>query len=130
MIGLYWLLNAFPLLVELGIEIYALSINTIVYNAVGNTLMWIWILILRQAYLLCINIIYINKHMITYKTGIICMLDVIIASVGIMVVFHKMQYGVFIGDVPGELYFLLIIIPFIIVLIGMGIFYSIKGRQK
>lgn len=130
MIGLYWLLNAFPLLVELGIEIYALSINTIVYNAVGNTLMWIWILILRQVYLLCINIIYINKHMITYKTGIICMLGVIIASVGIMVVFHKMQYGVFIGDVPGELYFLMIIIPSIIVLIGMGIFYSIKGRQK
>lgn len=57
---MYWFLNCLPLIIELSIEIYALYIP-IRYNAMENNLMWLWILIVRQIYLLIINIIFINR---------------------------------------------------------------------
>ena len=121
---MYWFLNCLPLIIELSIEIYALYIP-IRYNAMENNLMWLWILIVRQIYLLIINIIFINRKKIIFPVGILCMLGVITISVGMMLVFHKIQYGEFIGDVPSGIYGLLLGIPTVIVIIAMSIYYFI-----
>lgn len=63
---MYWFLNCLPLIIELSIEIYALYIP-IRYNAMENNLMWLWILIVRQIYLLIINIIFINRKKLYFQ---------------------------------------------------------------
>ena len=126
---MYWFLNCLPLIIELSIEIYALYIP-IRYNAMENNLMWLWILIVRQIYLLIINIIFINRKKIILPVGMLCMLGVITISVGMMLVFHKIQYGEFIGDVPSGIYGLLLGIPTVIVIIAMSIYYFIKVKSS
>ena len=126
---MYWFLNCLPLIIELSIEIYALYIP-IRYNAMENNLMWLWILIVRQIYLLIINIIFINRKKIIFSFGILCILGVITISVGMMLVFHKIQYGEFIGDVPSGIYGLLLGIPTVIVIIAMSIYYFIKVKSS
>ena len=79
-------------------------------------------------YLLVINIIYIVHKSVSYISSIICMLATILLNVLVLLVCHKMKYGVFIGDVPEGVYYVLIIVPSIIVLIGIVGFYFVKGR--
>ena len=123
---MYWILSCMPLIVELILNIYSLRCEALTYNSTLNILMWFWILILRQIYLLCVNIIYIHKRVITYKMGAITMFSTIVISVMLLLLFHKIQYGVFIGDVPEGIYYLLIGIPTMIILIGMAIMYFFR----
>ena len=125
---MYWILNFIPILAQMYICITAIFAH-INYNF-DVTLYVLLNLLGIPIYLLIINIVYLTHKSISYTSSIICMLATILLNILVLLVGHKIKYGVFIGDVPGELYLLLIIIPFIIVLIGMGIFYSIKGRQK
>lgn len=127
---MYWFLNCLPLIIELSKEIYVLYTVPIRYNAMENNLMWLWILIVRQIYLLIINIIFINRKKIIFPVGILCMLGVITISVGMMLVFHKIQYGEFIGDVPSGIYGLLLGVPTVIVIIAMSFYYFIKVKSS
>lgn len=58
------------------------------------------------------------------------MLGVITISVGMMLVFHKIQYGEFIGDVPSGIYGLLLGVPTTIVIIAMSIYHLIKVKSS
>ena len=58
------------------------------------------------------------------------MLGLIVISVGLMLGFHKARYGVFIGDVPEEIYCFLIVVPSIIVFAGVAIYGIGVGIYK
>lgn len=129
---MYWFLNYLPLVIDCVIEIYSIFQKICgfryEYNHMSTIVMFLWLLILSPIYLLCINFNYINKKSITYAMSIICMVSVIIARVVVTIISHKIKWGTFIGDVPEGIYYLLIIVPLIIVLIGMSIFYFVKDR--
>ena len=88
--------------------------------------MWGWALLGRQIYLLLINYIYIIRYAVTYVTGLLSAICIICLNVGGILILHKIEYGVFIGDVPEGIYYLLIGIPTVIIVIGMGIMYFIR----
>ena len=123
----YWILNFFPVLVQMYICITAIFAH-INYNF-DATLYASLNLIGIPIYLLIINIVYLVHKSISYTSSIICMLATILLNVLVLLVGHKIKYGVFIGDVPEGIYYVLIIIPSIIVLIGIVIFYFVNGRQ-
>ncbi len=123
---MYWVLMCLPLLIQTCIQIvpditnYSFNFDVGLYF--GSNLLGLPI------YLLIINIIYIIYKNISYKSSIMCMLAAILLNVLILLISHKIKSGVFLGDVPEGIVYLLIIIPAIIVLIGMVIFYFVKGR--
>ena len=125
-IFMYWILNCLPLIAEVIIDIYYLLNKTQSFNPTLTTMMWFWVLILRQIYLLCINIFYIHRRIVSYQKSIVTMLCVIITSVFLTLLLHKLEWGVFIGDVPEGIYLLLVCIPSVIVIIGISIYYFIK----
>ncbi len=118
---LYTWLSVFPLMVEVVLQVVYLFIGTPAYSPVVNTIAWAWMLIGRQIYLLCINLYYVCKGRVSYIRSMVSMVGIIVLSVGLMLGFHKMQYGTFMGDVPGGVYCLLIIIPSIVVFAGVAI---------
>lgn len=122
----YWILNFFPVLAQMYICTTAIFAH-INYNF-DVTLYASLNLIGIPIYLLIINIVYLVHKSISYTSSIICMLATILFNVLVLLVFHKIKYGVFIGDVPEGIYYVLIIIPSIIVLIGIVVFYFVKGR--
>lgn len=123
---MYWLLSCIPLFIQIGIQIIpevsksSLNFNFGVYMVIN--------LLIIPIYLLIISWIYIRKMTISYTLSIICMLSVVLLNVLVLLVSHKMKHGVFIGDVPEGIYYLLIIVPSVIVLIGVAIFYLIKHK--
>lgn len=123
---MYWILNFIPILAQMYICITAIFAH-INYNF-DVTLYALLNLLGIPIYLLIINIVYLTHKSISYTSSIICMLATILLNVLVLLVGHKIKYGVFIGDVPEGIYYLLIIVPLIIVLIGIVIFYFVKGR--
>lgn len=123
---MYWVLICAPLIIELILSIHSLIIKPLVYSSIINYSIWIWVLLGRQIYLLLINYIYIKRHTITYAIGLLSAIFVICLSVGNILILHKIKYGVFIGDVPEGIYYLLMCIPIIVVLIGMAIMYFFR----
>ncbi len=126
--NVYWILSAFPLVLETGWGIYSLCVETR-NSSLGIVLLLVWLLIIMPMYLLLVNIIYINKKFVTYTLGIICMFGIIVLGNGIIMLHHKIQFGTFIGDVPEGLYFLFIGIPTAVVVTGIIIYYFIKSRN-
>lgn len=122
----YWILNFIPVLAQMYICITAIFAH-INYNF-DVTLYALLNLLGIPIYLLIINIVYLVHKSISYTSSIICMLATIILNVLVLLVGHKIKYGVFVGDVPEGIYYVLIIIPSIIVLIGIVIFYFVKSR--
>ena len=122
----YWILNFIPVLAQIYICITAIFAH-INYNF-DVTLYALLNLLGIPIYLLIINIVYLGHKSISYTSSIICMLATIILNVLVLLVGHKIKYGVFVGDVPEAIYYVLIIIPSIIVLIGIVIFYFVKSR--
>ena len=120
---MYWMLICLPLIIEVIGGVYSLH-NPIV----ANRLIWIWVLIGRPSYLLLVNYLYIKQQKITYIIGLLSVICIICLSVGVILLSHKIKYGVFIGDVPEGIYYLLIGIPTIIILIGMGIIYFLRKK--
>ena len=54
------------------------------------------------------------------------MFSAVILNTVVILVTHKIQTGYYIGDVPEGIYYLLIGIPIVIIVIGMGIVYFIR----
>ena len=127
---MYIILSALSLLPEVALQVVYLFIGIPVYSPVGSTIILAWILVVRQIYLLCVNLFYVRKEKISLLRGVLYMLWPIVISVGLMLGFHKMQYGVFIGDVPEQLYCFLIIAPSIIVFAGVAIYAIGVGIDK
>lgn len=123
---MYWVLNFIPILVQMYIYITAIFTH-INYDFNFATYALLNLLGI-PIYLLIINIVYLMRKSISYRSSIICMLATILLNVLVLLISHKIKYGVFIGDVPEGIYYVLIIIPSIIVLIGIVIFYFVKGR--
>lgn len=123
---MYWVLMCLPLLIQTCIQIvpsitnYSFNFDVGLYF--GSNLLGIPI------YLLIINIIYLKFKNISYTSSIMCMLATILLNVLILLISHKIKSGAFLGDIPEGIVYLLIIIPSIIVLIGIVIFYFVKGR--
>lgn len=118
---MYWMLICLPLIIEVIVGIYSLHVPVVV-----NGLIWIWVLLGRQSYFLLINYVYIKQQKITYIIGLLSVICIICLSVGTILLLHKIKYGVFIGDVPEGIYYLLIGIPTMIILIGMAIMYFFR----
>ena len=127
---MYIILSALSLLPEAALQVVYLFIGIPVYGPVGSTIILAWILVGRQIYLLCVNLFYVRKEKISLLRGILYMLGPIVISVGLMLGFHKMQYGFFIGDVPEQLYCFLIIAPSLIVFAGVAIYAIGVGIDK
>ena len=127
---MYILLSAWPLILEAVLQAAYLLIGTPAYSPAVNTMAWAWILVGRQIYLLCVNLFYVRKKKISLLRGVLYMLGLIVISVGLMLGFHKARYGVFIGDVPEEIYCFLIVVPSIIVFAGVAIYGIGVGIYK
>ena len=127
---MYIILSALSLLPEVVLQVVYLFIGTPVYSPVVSTIIWAWMLVVRQIYLLCVNLFYVYKKKISLTRSILYMLGLIVISVGLMLGFHKMQYGVFIGDVPEQLYCFLIVAPSILVFAGVAIYAIGVGTYK
>lgn len=136
---MYWILNCLPLLIECVVNIYSIFqkfynlgfySSEYIYEHTSTIIMFLEILILSPIYLLCINFIYINKKLVTYKMSIICMISVIIVRVAIMMLSHKIKWGTFIGDVPMDIYYIFIIVPSVIVGLGIVIYYFVKTNNE
>ncbi len=119
---MYLLLSILPLVPEVVLDVVYLFVGTPIYSPAVSTLVNIWMLLGRQICLLCINLYYVRKGTISRFKSAICMLGVIVASVCLMLVFHKIQYGVFVGDVPEDVYWFLIIVPSLVLLAGIAIY--------
>lgn len=96
------------------------------YNGFALGVAIIVYLFVQPLYLLIINILFIYKKSISYVASIIYMFSVIIFNVLCTIIVHKIQTGYFIGDVPEELYYLMVGIPVLIIIVGMGITFLIK----
>lgn len=123
---MYWLLTFAPFIIEMMLGVYSLMEPSTHYSPIVDCAMWGWVLLGRQIYLLLINYIYIKRHVVTYVTGLLSAICIICLNIGGILILHKIEYGVFIGDVPGGIYFLLAGIPAVIIVIGMGIMYFIR----
>lgn len=126
MIVLYWLLNYAPIFLQ--IILFGVSLNIKIDFNINFGVYAIINLFVFPVYLLLVNAIYINKKMLSFTKGISCMLSVIILNIILILITHKIQTGYFIGDVPEGIYYLLIGIPTIIILIGMGIIYFLRKK--
>ena len=123
---MYWLLNYAPIFLQ--IILFGVSLNIEINFNINFGVYAIINLFVFPVYLLLVNAIYINKRMLSFTKGISCMLSVIILNIILILITHKIQTGYFIGDVPEGIYYLLIGIPTIIILIGMGIIYFLRKK--
>ena len=123
---MYWLLTFAPFIIEMMLGVYSLMEPSTYCSPIVNCAMWGWALLGRQIYLLLINYIYIKRYAVTYVTGLLIAICIICLNVGGILILHKIEYGVFIGDVLEGIYYLLIGIPTVIIVIGMGIMYFIR----
>lgn len=80
----------------------------------------------QPLYLLIVNIPLINKKIVSYVSGMIYMFSVIVLNALITMIMHKIQTGYFLGDVPEGIYYLMIGIPSLIIMTGIGIVFLIK----
>lgn len=83
-------------------------------------------LFVQPLYLLIVNVPFIYKKSISYVASIIYMVSVIIFNILYTMIVHKIQTGYFIGDVPEGIYYLMVGIPALIIIVGMGIIFFIK----
>ena len=121
---MYWLLSSVPLILGVLSELYSILGGFSDFNNTRNTFVIIWVLLLSPIYLLIINSIYINRGVVTYLTGALYILSIIAVRVGIRLLFYKIQFGTFVGDVPEVIYYWLFGIPATISIIGMIILYT------
>ena len=83
-------------------------------------------LFLQPLYLLLANIPLICKKTLSYISSTMYMISAILFNVLYTIIIHKVKTGYFIGDVPGGVYFLMLCIPTVIILFGIGIVYLLK----
>lgn len=117
---MYYLLNYIPSILYI--------IDSMVPTKIGFGVFAIIYLFAQPLYLLIVNVPFVCKKSISYATSIICMLSVIIFNMLYTMVMHKIQTGYFIGDVPEQIYYLMFVVPALIILLGICIFYFIRNK--
>ena len=115
---MYYLLNYAPSILYIIVSMFSIKINFGVFAIIY--------LFAQPLYLLIVNILFIYKKSMSYVVSILCMLLVIVFNVLYTMLYNKIQYGYFIGDVPEGIYYLMIGIPTSIIIIGMGIVFLFK----
>lgn len=115
---MYYLLNYTPSILYIIDSMVSIKIDFGVFAIIY--------LFAQPLYLLIVNVPFVCKKSISYATSIICMLSVIIFNVLYTIIIHKIQTGYFIGDVPEGIYFLMIGVPALLIIVGMGIIFLIK----
>lgn len=123
---MYFVLNFSPIIVEIFYA--ALTYFNITPKIISTPIAIIWMFVIMPTYLMLNNFFYINNKKTNYIKAYLLMIFIFIIRVGYMLIFHKIKYGEFIGDVPIEIYYFLAIIPSAIVLIGIVIHYIVKGK--
>ena len=121
---MYWIFNYVPLFLQ--IILFSLSLKFNIKFNLNFAIYATMNLFIFTVYLLIINVIYINKLLLSFTKSIGYILSVIILNALVMMIVHKIKTGYFIGDVPEGIYYLLIGIPTIIILIGMAIIYFLR----
>lgn len=121
---MYWMLNYTPVFIQ--IMIFGIVLKSRINLNIPFGVYAIINLFVFPLYLLVVNIICINKGMLSFAKSIGCMLSTIILNIVVIGVTHKIQTGYFIGDVPEGIYYLLIGIPTMIILIGVAITYFLR----
>ena len=119
---MYYLLSLLPILFQIFINI-CVSPN---YNFALFVIHFVWILFGLPIYLLFVNLHYCKIKKIKYLISYINMPLILILIIGVGLIFHKINYGKFLGDVPIIIYLMEFIIPILIILIGFLCFYLIE----
>ena len=114
---MYYLLSLLPILLQIFINI-CVSPN---YNFALFVIHFVWILFGLPIYLLFVNLHYCKIKKIKYLISYINMPLILILIIGVGLIFHKINYGKFLGDVPIIIYLMEFIIPILIILIGISI---------
>lgn len=121
---MYWLLNYIPIFLQ--IMLFGVVLNTRISFNISIGIYGVINLFVFPLYLLVVNTIGINKGRLTFVKSIGRMFSAVILNTVVILVTHKIQTGYYIGDVPEGIYYLLIGIPTVIIVIGMGIVYFIR----
>lgn len=116
---MYYLLNYVPPLLYIMVSMMSIKIDFGVFIIIY--------LFAQPLYLLIVNVPFICTKSISYVDSIIYMISVIIFNVLYTIIMHKIQTGYFIGDVPVGLYYLMAVIPTLIIIVGVCIiFFKLK----
>ena len=119
---MYYLLNCVPSVLYIGLYI----VTSILNKKVNFGVLAIIYLFVQPLYLLIVNIPFIYKKSKSYAAGIICMFSVIVFNALYTMLMHKIQTGYFLGDVPEGIYYLMVGIPVLIIIAGMGVIFLIR----
>ena len=117
---MYYLLNYVPCILNI--------IDTTVRFKIDIGVFYIICLFAQPLYLLIVNIPFICKKSVSYVGSIICMFSVIAFNVLYTMLVNKILTGFFIGDAPEEIYYIMVGVPTLIIVLGLGIVFFIKKR--
>ena len=123
---MYYILNYIPLIIQITI-LFIHICEGIVFKHGTQYLYIIFLIFITPIYLLIVNKICWDKEYISFQKSMVNMLFVILCNTLSFMINNKIQYGYFIGDVPEGIYYLMIGIPTLIIIIGMGIVFLFKS---
>lgn len=115
---MYYLLNYVPCILYI--------IDSIVNFKIDIGVFIIIYLFAQPLYLLIVNIPFVCKKSISYVGSSICMFSVIVFNVLHTMLVNKILTGYFIGDAPEEIYYIMVGVPTLIIVLGLGIVFFIK----
>lgn len=115
---MYYLLNYVPCILYIIDSIARFKIDVGVFAIIY--------LFAQPLYLLTVNIPFICKKSVSYVGSIICMFSVIVFNVLYTMLVNKILTGYFIGDAPEAIYYLMVGVPALIIIVGLGIVFFIK----
>ena len=90
----------------------------------------LWMFLVYPIYLLILNFYFIDIKVTSYLKAFIIMVLISILRAGETLVYHKIRYGEFLGDVPVELYIITIVISSIIAIASLCIIYYINKKNQ
>lgn len=118
---MYYLLNYVPNMLYILILAMPIKVNPVLF--------FIMYLFVQPIYLLIVNVPFVCKKTTSYTKCIVCMVSTIIFNAVLTIAIHKIRTGYFIGDVPEGLYYLMVGVPILIIVIGLGIICCIRNRM-
>ena len=123
---MYYILNYIPLIIQITIFLFHIC-KGIVFKHGMRYLYVIFLIFITPIYLLMINKICWDREYISYQKSMVNMLFVILFNTLAFMLNNKINYGYFIGDVPEGIYYLMIGVPILIIIIGIGIVSLFKS---
>ena len=122
---MYYLLNFLPLFSLIILQVFAAQAD-ITFPFWFEVIHIIWLMFLSPIYLLLVNKVYLYSKKISYfKSGFSMMLAVI-ANVMCILAESKITTGYWVDSKLESLYYLFIIFPTIIILIGTFLLYAMQ----